>query len=120
MTAARCFGLNHGAIFSRRVGTKKSVLTLAREDREFTDEEIALLSSIFDRLVAEVKLSTSLTQPEIDVLRGLRDGLGHKETADSLNIAVSTVKVPLDRARAKLGAKSSAQTLALAIQQNLL
>lgn len=120
MTAARRFGLTYGAVFSRWVGTKKSVMTLAREDREFTVEEVALLGSIFDRLVTEVKLSSSLSQAEIDTLRCIRDGMTHKEVAEALNISPSTVKVRIEKARTKLGAASSAQALAMAIQQNLL
>ena len=80
----------------------------------------SLLGSIFDRLVTEVKLSSNLSQAEIDTLRCIRDGMTHKEIAEALQISPSTVKVRIEKARAKLGAASSAQALAMAIQQNLL
>lgn len=120
MKAARRFGLNYGVILSRWVGTKKSVLTLAREDREFTDEEIEFLSLTFARLVDEVKLDSSLSRDEVETLRCVRDGMSQKEIAAAMNAAVPTVKVRLKRSCAKLGAKTSAQAVALAIERNIL
>lgn len=119
MEAAKKYGLNYGAIFCR--GTvKKSVLSLAREDREFTDEEMLLLSSMMDRLVEDVALDRSLSHLELDTLRLLRDGLPHKDIATALHVSVSAVKFRLNSARHKLGAQSNVHALALALQRNLL
>lgn len=117
--AASRFDLNYGAIFSRG-GLKKTVLSLARADREFTDEEMTLIAGLLDRLVAEVASDQGLTIQELDTLRHLRDGLSHKEIASALGIAVSTVKLRLSTARGKLGANSNVHALALALQRNLL
>ena len=119
LEAAKAFGINFGAILSRG-GIKKTVLSLAREDREFTDEEMALIAGMMDRLVTEAAIDRSLTIQEVDTLRRLRDGLSHKEIASVLNIGVSTVKLRLSTARQKLGAASNVHALALALQRNLL
>lgn len=119
MIAARKHQLNHGAIFCRGA-IKKSVLSLSRADREFTDEEMALLSSMVTKLVEEASLDTALAEAEIETLRRFRDGLGYKEIGLALRISPSTVKLRLANARKKLGAVSNVHALALAIQRNLL
>lgn len=117
--AARRHGLSYGAILSR--GTiRKSVLSLARADRELDDGEMVLLSTTFDHLVKEVKVDGGLSKPEIETLRHLRDGMSYKEMADILGISISTVKLRLERCRLKLGGRSIVQGLALATQRNLL
>lgn len=119
MDAAKGFGLNFGAIFTR--GTiKKSVLSLARTDREFTDEEMTLLSSMMTQLMTDVSLDRGLSHQELETLRLLRDGLAHKEIATTLAISVSAVKFRLNNARQKLGAQSNVHALALALQRNLI
>jgi LuxR family transcriptional regulator len=119
MPAAKKFQLKHGAIFCRGP-IKKSVLSLARADREFTDEEMALLSSTVTKLVEDATLDTTLNEPEIETLRRFRDGLAYKEIGLALKISPSTVKLRLANARKKLGAVSNVHALAIAIQRNLL
>ena len=57
MKAARRFELNFGACFSRAHRGRKSILTLARPDREFTDEEMAFLSATFEHIMGEIERS---------------------------------------------------------------
>lgn len=119
MAAARRFDLNFGAILCRWTGPRKSVMSLARADREFTDEEMVLLGATIDHLVHEARLDGSLTRVEVETLRCLREGLSHKEIADTLGISVSTVKLRIEKSRQKLGARSNTQALAIAISRNL-
>jgi LuxR family transcriptional regulator len=119
LEAAKRFGITFGAIFSRG-GVKKTVLSLSRADREFTDEEMTLISGLMDRLVMEAAVDRSLTIQEVNTLRHLRDGLSHKEIAVVLGIGHSTVKLRLSNARQKLGAVSNVHALAVALQRNLL
>ena len=95
-------------------------MTLARSDREFTNEEMALLSELMDRLVKELPLDRALTIQESNVLRALRDGRSHKEIAADLDIGISTVRLRLNTARQKLGAGSNTAALTTAMQRNLL
>ena len=118
MEAAKEFGLKFGAIFARG-SIKKSVLSLAREDREFTEEEMLLLSRMMDQLMVDVSLDRNLSEQELETLRLLRDGLSHKEIGTNLDISVSAVKFRLASARRKLGAQSNVHALALALQRSL-
>lgn len=123
MAAAKRFDINYGAIFSRGGVTgdvKKTILSLARADREFTKEEMSLIASMMDRLVQEASLDRTLTIQEVQTLRHLRDGLSHKEIGLALGIAVSTVKLRLSTARKKLGATSNTNALYVAFQRNLI
>lgn len=119
LPAAKRFQLNYGAIFCRGL-VKKSVLSLARADREFTDEEMALLSSMVSKLVEDASLDTTLTASEIETLRRFRDGMAYKEIGLVLKLSPSTVKMRLTNARKKLRAVSNVHALAVAIQRNLL
>ena len=129
MRRARRFGLNYGVVMSRggSVGPialpgadKKTVVTVARADRECSDEELALLSSLMDGLVRDLPRDRALTIQETDVLRALRDGGSHKEIADQLGIGISTVRLRISTAQKKLGAKSAVSAVALAMQRNLI
>ena len=116
---AKRFDINYGAIFSRgRI--KKTVLSLARADREFTDEEMTLISGMFDRLVQEAAIDNALTIQEVETLRLLRDGLSHKEIAHGLGIGVSTVRLRLSQAKQKLNATSAVQACTIALNRNLI
>ena len=119
MAAAKRFGINFGAIFSRGA-VKKTVLSLARADREFTDEEMALLSGLVGKLVEDASLDTALNDAEVETLRRFGDGLSYKEIGLALKLSPSTVKLRLANARKKLGAVSNIHALAIAIQRNML
>ena len=114
MKEAEKFDLNYGVAFSRKVNSKRSFFTIARADREFTDEEIKHLGDRFDNLVEIVTGQSDLTDKELDALRGLRDGLSYKQIAVLLEISVPTVKSRAERAKSKLGAKTTTQAVAIA------
>ncbi len=122
MKEARKYELNFGASFSRSHRGKKSILTLARRDREYTDEEMAFLSATFEHLMAEIARDDGggLTPAEADTLRCLRDGLSYAEAAALLSISVPTVKARVEKSRGKLGAKNATQAVAIALQRKLI
>jgi LuxR family transcriptional regulator len=122
MQAARAHALNFGAVFARARRGKKSILTLARSDRECSDEEMAFLSATFESLVSEIELDDGggLTPAEVETLRCVRDGLSYAEAAELLKISVPAVKARVEKARGKLGARNATQAVALAIQRKLI
>lgn len=118
MTEARKFDLNYGAIFSRKTNSRRSFLSISRPDRELTDDEMSEVGSKFSTWVEIVLARASLTDAELQVLRGLRDGYGQREISEMLGIAETTVKQRALRACNKLGAASRTQAVAIAVKRN--
>jgi LuxR family transcriptional regulator, quorum-sensing system regulator SdiA len=118
MIEAKAYGLRYGAVFSRKRGDKRSLLSVARADRELTDTEIEVLASKFDSWVDMVVGGDPLTAAELDVLRLLKEGLGQADIAVELSISESAVKQRCLRACAKLNAKTRTQAVAIAVARN--
>ena len=118
MAEARKFGLNYGAMFSRKTKSQRSFLSISRPDRELTHDEMSEVASKFSTWVEIVLARASVTDAELQVLRGLRDGFGQREIADMLGIAETTVKQRALRACSKLGAASRTQAVAIAVKRN--
>ena len=118
LTEARKFDLNYGAVFSRKSNYKRSFLTLSRPDREFSDTEMEVIGEKFDAWVDMVVGRIQLTDGELDVLRGLKDGLGQSEIAEVLGLSESAVKQRCIKACTKLQAKTRAQAVAIAVARN--
>lgn len=109
------FKLNYGAVFSRKCNFKRSFLTISRPDRELTDTEMEIIGEKFDVWVDMIVGNTELTDGELDVLRGLKDGLGRSAIADQLGISESAVKQRAQKACVKLGAKTRTQAVAVCV-----
>jgi DNA-binding CsgD family transcriptional regulator len=63
---------------------------------------------------------TELTGRELEVLRAVAGGMTAGQAAQALGVSTSTVVAALRRARARLGARSTAQALLLAERAGLL
>ena len=118
MAEAKKYGLVYGAIFSRKRNDKKSLLSVARADRELTDLEIEIIGAKFDGWIDMVVGRTLLTDGELDVLRALRDGLDRQEIAARLGMSESGVKQRGVKACSKLNAKTLTQAVAIAVARN--
>jgi LuxR family transcriptional regulator, quorum-sensing system regulator SdiA len=118
LVEARRFGLVYGAIFSRKINGKHSVLSLARSDRELTDIEMELAAAKFESFLDIVVGAPLLTDGELEVLRALKDGLGQSEIAEKLGISESAVKLRCQKASSKLNARTRTQAVAIAVARN--
>jgi LuxR family transcriptional regulator, quorum-sensing system regulator SdiA len=114
------FGLKYGAVFSSKKDRKRSFLTIARGDRELTDNEVERINTKFGLWTELVTNRAALTDKELDVLRLLRDGLGQSEIAEELGIAESTVKQRAVSATTKLRANNRTQAVAIAMTRGYL
>lgn len=117
---AKKYGLIYGAIFSQMRGFRRSLLSVARADRELTDPEIDVIDAKFQSWTDMVSGGPQLTEGEIDVLRGLRDGLERRDIADQLGISESGVKQRISKACTKLRARTPTQAVAIAVARNYL
>jgi LuxR family transcriptional regulator len=117
---ARKAGLTFGAVISCGPISSRSIVGLARADREFTEDEIDAAAALVHELHAAAEPPTELTPAQIEALRLLADGERHTAAAARLGISESAFKVRLQSARVRLGARTTAQALKKAREYGLL
>lgn len=113
-------GLAYGAVVSCGPITSRTIVGIAHNEREFTDEEIAETVKIVHNLHLAAEPPTELTPAQIEALRLLADGDRHAAAAAKLGISESAFKARLQSARVRLGARTTAQALRKAREYQLL
>lgn len=121
LAEAAKFGLNYGATFVAKVDRKRSFMSLARPDREFTDAEMTMLSVKLD-LWAHLfaRSHVALSEKEVQAMRLMRDGLTHSEASEKLDISVSALKLRLSGAQKKLGCRNTMTAVVKAVREGLI
>lgn len=117
---ARRYGLIYGMVVSHGPITSRSIIGMARDDREFSDAEIDATKDIVRQLHEAAEPPTELTNAQIEALRLLSDGYRHKVAAAKLGISESAFKARLLSARTRLRARTTAQALRKAREYRLL
>ncbi|MDJ0640182.1 MAG: autoinducer binding domain-containing protein [Paracoccaceae bacterium] len=117
---ARSHGLVYGAVISCGPITSRSIVGMAHNLREFTDEEINEAAKIVHNLHLAAEPPTELTRAQVEALRLLADGDRHAAAAAKLGISESAFKARLQSARVRLGARTTAQALKKAREYQLL
>ncbi|MCE6950435.1 autoinducer binding domain-containing protein [Cereibacter sphaeroides] len=110
-SAAREFGLKFGCTVSWGPARSRSIGNFARTDREFTDGEMSDLFASFQRLHDLTLPTEELTQPQIEALRCIANGDRHVAAAAKLGISESALKARIASARARLGARTTAEAI---------
>ncbi len=118
MKQAREFGLVYGVTISRKVAGKRSLLTVARDDREITDDEIKFLEERFEHISKLVVDKCDLSEKELAVLRLLADGHEHTVISDMLCVSVPAVRNRINKARLKLGVETTMQAVTISLKRN--
>lgn len=113
-------GLNFGVVISRRKGRGRSVFSAARDDREFFDEEIDVLSSWLDVFLEKYFVDPSIGKKQLEALSLAAEGCSVAEAARLCGCSEPAMKARLKSARDVLGAKTTAQAVAIAISKKLL
>lgn len=117
---ARSYGLAYGAVISFGPITSRSIIGMAHDTREFTDDEIAEAVQIVKNLHLAAEPPTELTPAQKEALRLLADGDRHAAAAAKLGISESAFKARLQSARVRLGARTTAQALKKAREYQLI
>lgn len=117
---ARSYGLIYGAVISCGPIRSRSIVGMARDDREFTDDEIRTAALIVDVLHERAEPPTELTEAQVEALRLLAEGDRHTAAAAKLGISESAFKARLQSARVRLRARTTAQALKKAREYGLL
>ncbi|MEL7182315.1 MAG: autoinducer binding domain-containing protein [Pseudomonadota bacterium] len=120
MRQAAEHGLTHGAVVSCGKITSRTIVGVARSDREFTDAEIARVEEATQGLHDVAEPPEELTPAMIEALRLVGDGYRHKAAAAELGISESALKARLSSARVRLGARTTAEALRMAREYRLL
>jgi two-component system, NarL family, response regulator len=92
--------------------TLREAIRIVHTGRRFIPAEIA------DRVLPRLN-DQELTERELQVLRGIAQGLSNREIGDQLGIAESTVKSHVNGLLGKLGVTDRTQALVLAVKRGL-
>lgn len=123
LAAARDHGLVYGAavsIVDNGATGLRSFGSFARDDREFTDDEIDALRVDLVQLHDVSLPPDDLTDGEIETLHLIKDGMLIKEVAFRLNLTESAVKQRIRNAKTKLDARTTAQAVTEASKYGLI
>lgn len=120
MEQASAFGLKYGVGVSVGPTSSRSIGGFAREDREFTDEEMATIADLVRVLHRESTPLERLTGPQIAALRLIAKGFRYAEAAAQLGISESALKARLKTVRDGLLCRTMAEAIQKAQEYKLL
>ena len=120
MGQARRFGLTFGVAVSTGLTSSRTIGGFARDDREFTDTEIARIRSVVETLHERATPPDRLTPAQRMALRLVAKGNRHAEASAVLGISESAFKARLRAAREALFVRTTAEAGQRAHEYNLL
>ncbi len=117
---AALHGLPYGISVSCGPMTSRTIAGVARQDREFTDDEIGRIRDVILRLHDLTEPPESLTEAQKEALRLIAEGDRHAAAAAKLKISESALKARLNSARQRLTARTTAEAIQRAKDYRLL
>lgn len=105
------FGLKFGCAIACGPLTSRTIVGAAREDREFTDAEIARIQAIVWKMHEIARPPDELTKAQVEALKCIADGDRHIAAAARLGISESALKARLTAARLKLSARTTSEAI---------
>ena len=117
---ARRFGLHYGVTISTGPIGSRTIASLARTDREFTDAEIEEIREVALHLHEITDPPENLTAAQTEALKCIAGGDRHEAAAAKLGISVSALKARLNSARQRLMARTTAEAIQRAKDYGLL
>lgn len=120
LAEAREFGLTYGVSVACGEISSRTIGSVVRADREYTDEEINEISRIVNNLHEITEPPDSLTKAQVEALRLIAEGYRHTAAAAKLNISESALKARLTSARNKLLARTTAEAIQRAKEYRLM
>lgn len=120
MQKAAEFGLRYGATVSCGKITSRTLVGVARDDREYTDDEIAAVLAIAKTLHELAEPPRELTPAMVEALRLVGAGARPADAAARIGVSEEAFAARLDRAKEKLGATTMAEALRMAREHKLI
>ena len=108
---ARAFGMVYGLAISMGPIKSRTIASASRDDREFTDAEIADFAAVIERLHSVTEPPDSLTAAQIEALRLIASGDRYAAAAAKLGISESALKARLATARTALLARTTTEAI---------
>lgn len=105
------YGLLYGATIACGPIKSRTIASFARQDREFTDQEIASLAHIVERMHDMTEPPEELTKAQIEALRCIAGGDRIAAAAVKLGISESALKARITSARVRLMARTTAEAI---------
>lgn len=120
LAEARSHGLTYGAVASTGRITSRTIVGIARGDREFSDAEMADAESLAQGLHDMAEAPEQLTPQMIEALSLIGQGFRHGAAAAELGISEVALRARLHTARDRLGAQTTAEALRMAREYRLI
>jgi LuxR family transcriptional regulator len=114
------FGLRFGATVSYGRISSRTIVGIARDDREFTLDELLQAQDLVSDLHNKAELPESLTGAQREALKLVATGHRYAQAAATLGISESAFKLRLSSARTRLLAKTTAEAVQRAKDYKLL
>jgi len=114
------FGLRYGVTISCGAISSRTIASIARADRDFSDAEIDDIQQIVFRLHEMSEPPQKLTKAQIEALKYIADGYRQAAAAAKIGISESALKVRLVSARQRLMARTTAEAIQRAKDYRLL
>ncbi|WP_371171224.1 autoinducer binding domain-containing protein [Aliiroseovarius sp. 2305UL8-7] len=120
MMQAAGYGLRYGICVSHGPTSSRSIGGFAREDREFSDDDIDEIHTLVRELHDKSTPPEHLTTAQRMALRLIAKGSRHAEAASILGISESALKARLRSARERLFVRTTAEAIQRAQEYKLL
>ena len=111
MGQAKDFGMVFGVAISVGPMKSRTIASASRDDREFTDDEMAAIAAVISHLHDVTEPPTSITPAQIEALRCIAAGHRYAAAAAKLGISESALKARLAAARQTLLARTTAEAI---------
>jgi DNA-binding CsgD family transcriptional regulator len=120
MKEAAKFGLNYGYVISRGNLLKRSFLSMARDDREFSEVEIVAASALFDAALSKLEDQITFSSRQLEVIQRMADDMTNDEIAQEIGISPETVRKHLAAAKKRIGVESTAALISYAAKNGMI
>ena len=117
---AATHGLRFGAVAATGRITSRTIIGIARGDREFSDAEIADMEALAQGLHDVAEPPEQLSPPMVEALSLIGQGFQPVAAAAELGITETALQARLTSARARLGAQTTAEALRMAREYRLI
>lgn len=117
---AKKYSLNYGATICQRSKFGLSFITVARSDRDLTDDELKFLEVKLENLREIVTGEIILSELEVKIVNLLSFGNSQEDISSNMNIPTSTIKNKIQGLKKTLNAENSTEIVAQCIRRKLI